>query len=214
MRPACTMRPASITATESPSDFAAWKVLLHHQDRGTGLLQFRECASTKLWMIAGARPLVGSSISTSLRRLDDGARDRQHLLLAARQQLPAGRSQNFFIGGKNRKIQFQARFVRRPAARRQHQVLAHRQAGENAHRFGHVGDAEVGDRGGVCAGRDVRMSRSGSRPPRLATDRGWCAARWSCPRRCGPAASSARRAALPDPLPAGCGNAADMRVNA
>ena len=45
----------------------------------------RSCAA----MIAGASPLVGSSISSSLRGSIDGAGDREHLLLPARQR--AGR---------------------------------------------------------------------------------------------------------------------------
>src|SRR5262249_21273630 len=62
--PVCTIRPESITATESPSDLAAWKFCSTIRIVVSDFLSSAN-AAIRFWMIAGARPLVGSSISTS-----------------------------------------------------------------------------------------------------------------------------------------------------
>ena len=68
-----------------PARVAHHEVLLDQQDgRAAGAFSSRS-ASIRLLMIAGASPLLGSSISSSCARLDDRARHRQHLLLPARQ---------------------------------------------------------------------------------------------------------------------------------
>ena len=69
----------------SPSALAMREVLLDQQDRGLRCASARARRRSGSATIAGARPLLGSSISSSCARLDHRARDRQHLLLAARE---------------------------------------------------------------------------------------------------------------------------------
>ena len=85
-----------------------------------------------------------------LARLDDGARDRQHLLLPARQL--AGRVEPELLQRREQaEDPVQPRRVQLVGAARgargQHHVLLHRQVGEDAHALGHVGDAELRDVG-------------------------------------------------------------------
>ncbi|MNC87692.1 hypothetical protein D3C83_34400 [compost metagenome] len=61
-------------------------------------------ASIRLLMIAGARPLVGSSISTSFLG-STMAREMDSICFWPPESRPAGSCQNCFMGGKKRKIQ-------------------------------------------------------------------------------------------------------------
>ena len=169
MRPLCTMRPASITATASPSERATWKF----------------CSTSRI---------VVSVFFSSVQRLDHVVDDRRREALgrlvdqqraclgstmareiasicfwppesSARGQVP-----EFFHRRKEAEDPVQARLVERRRARAASSRFSlHREAGEDAHRLGHVGDAEVARSSGVCHAGDVVRRRSGSRPPRLAT---------------------------------------------
>jgi hypothetical protein len=83
MRPRCTTRPSSITATLSPSA-GHHEVLLDEQDRGLLRLQLAEGADQVL--DDRRRQALARLVDEDQRpRLADGARHRQHLLLPARE---------------------------------------------------------------------------------------------------------------------------------
>jgi hypothetical protein len=122
------------------------KILLHQQDRRLAALISRK-ASIMARMIDGASPLVGSSIRITIALLDNRARDRQHLLLPARQANRPALPQNFSIAG-NSAIMRSSRFLsKEPYGRRQPHVLLNRQSAEYAHVLRHIGDAKPGDVG-------------------------------------------------------------------
>ena len=106
-------------------------------------------------MIAGARPLVGSSISKQAARLDDGAGDRQHLLLAARQRARA-RQPEFLQRREEAENPFEPGVVERPVARGEHEIFLDAEIGKHRHRLRHIGDAGARDGGGVAARRSAR----------------------------------------------------------
>ena len=88
-----------------------------------------------------------------LARLDDGARDGEHLLLPAGKH--AGRAVPEFLDGREEtEDPLQPLFVQGAGARREEHVLVHGKAGEDAHVLGHVGDAHARELGGRRA-RDV-----------------------------------------------------------
>src|SRR5258706_281235 len=97
MLPACTMRPASITATESPSERAAWKFC--STMRIVVVFLSSANAAIRLLMIEGARPLVGSSTSTSFLG-STIAREIDSICFWPPERFPAGRCQNFFSASK------------------------------------------------------------------------------------------------------------------
>ena len=159
MSPAWTMRPLSITATKSPTSRATRKFCSTSRIVAPRcLMSFRQAIRPS--MIAGARPLVGSSISSSARGSIERAGDREHLLLAARQRARA-REPEFFQRGKEAEDPVEPRLVHRAAARGEQQIFAHAEVGEDRHRLRHVGDAGA---------RDVARARASRRrsPSRIA----------------------------------------------
>jgi hypothetical protein len=76
-------RPPS-PATRSPSARATWKFCSTSSTVVSVRLRSRS-AAIRLRTMAGARPLLGSSIRSSRRGSTIAARDREHLLLAARE---------------------------------------------------------------------------------------------------------------------------------
>ena len=105
-------------------------------------------ASIMLAMIAGARPLLGSSTSSSWRG-STMARAIASICFCPPESLPAEECQNFFSAGKRREDPLEPlRVERARVARGEHHVLVHRQAGEDAHVLRHVGDAELAMLGG------------------------------------------------------------------
>ena len=73
-------------------------------------------------MIAGARPLVGSSISSSSRG-STIARAIDSICFCPPDSEPARDSQNFFSAGKKPKIQASRASSSGPVARAEHQVF-------------------------------------------------------------------------------------------
>ena len=83
--PRCTTRPSSITATVSPSARGHAEVLLDQQDRGVACA-FSSRKRRDQVVDDRRRQALARLVDQQQRaRLDDGARDRQHLLLPARQ---------------------------------------------------------------------------------------------------------------------------------
>src|SRR5205085_7363871 len=102
MEPECTTTPLSITATVSPRRLA--KLMFCSTSRMVTPLAFN-CAkaSIMLLMIAGARPLLGSSMISSSRG-STMARDTASICFWPPDSLPAGWLQNFSMAGKRWKI--------------------------------------------------------------------------------------------------------------
>ena len=86
--PACTTRPLSITATRSPSALAIWKFCSTSRMVVLCAFSWRK-ASIRLLMIDGARPLLGSSISSSSRG-STMARATASICFCPPDSLPAG----------------------------------------------------------------------------------------------------------------------------
>ena len=80
------------------------KILLDQQDRGVGPLLISWNAAIMLAMIAGARPLVGSSIKNSLRG-SMMARAIDSICFWPPERTPAASDQNFSSAGNRPKIQ-------------------------------------------------------------------------------------------------------------
>ncbi len=97
-------------------------------------------------MMAGARPLVGSSISSSLRG-STMARAIDSICFCPPDSTPAASDQNFSSAGNRPKIQSRRGLIEVPAARRQDEVLAYREIGEYTHVLRHIGDTGSGDVG-------------------------------------------------------------------
>ena len=156
--PRWTILPLSITSTVSPSSRAAWKFCSTSR-----MVAPRRLISAKhsisATTIAGARPLVGSSISSSLRG-STMARAIDSICFCPPDSAPARDSQKRLQRREESENPFQPGIVERPVARRQHQVFLHRQVGEHRHAFRHIADAEPGDirRRAVsrCAARRAR----------------------------------------------------------
>ena len=115
MAPAWTMRPSSITATRSPS----WRAKLKFCS--TSRMVVSVCLSSRkaaimFWMMAGARPLLGSSTSSSFRG-STIARATASICFCPPESSPAGCCQNFLIAGNRPKIQ-SSRFASMSSARR------------------------------------------------------------------------------------------------
>ena len=193
MAPRWTTRPLSITLTSSPTSTATRKFCSTSRIvTPVALISFRHSISAPT--IAGARPLVGSSISRSSRG-STMARAIDSICFCPPESEPARDSQNFFSAGKKPKIQARRAVVERAFARAEHEVLLDGEVGEDRHRLGRVADAEARD----VARREAIERRVPERDAALrgapeAHDR--CAASSSCRRRCGRAAwSSGRRGA-------------------
>ena len=153
--PLCTTRPSSITATLSPSCLAKLKFCSTSRMVVCAALSSRK-AAIMFWMIAGARPLLGSSISSSLRG-STMARETASICFCPPLSLPAGWFQNFFMAGNRPKIHSSrvgVDVVQR-CARRARPAACFRftaQVGEDAHALGHVGHAAGGDLGRLARG--------------------------------------------------------------
>jgi hypothetical protein len=87
-RAACTTRPLSITATLSPSALAIMKFCSTSRMVVFCAFSSRK-ASIRLWMIDGARPLLGSSIRISARG-STMARATASICFCPPDSLPAG----------------------------------------------------------------------------------------------------------------------------
>ena len=128
------------------------EVLFDHQDRRFGTLEFLESLD-HVGNDRRRKALGGLVHQQQLPRLDNRACNRQHLLLAAReiagQRVPEGLHR-----GKQPENPVEALRLRLAGARREKQVLANREPGENAHVLGHVGDAQLRDIRGLGL-RDV-----------------------------------------------------------
>src|SRR5690554_2741984 len=124
-------------------------VLLDQQDGGARRAQLAQRGDQVLHD-GGREPLARLVDQQELPRLDDRARDREHLLLPAREQ--AGRVVPE-LAHRREELEDPAqplgidRLDRRRRARRERHVLAHREVGEDAHVLGHVGDAAASDVG-------------------------------------------------------------------
>ena len=114
----------------------------------------------------GRQPLGRLVRGDQCARLDDGARDCEHLFWSARQRPgllgPEGAEgwEELFDAG-------QATLVERALGGGEHEVLLVRQPAEDLHLFPHIGDAEPGDLGGMKPG-DVpapEPHRPGRGPP-------------------------------------------------
>ena len=203
--PACTMRPESITATVSPSERAKWKFCSTTQERRVGCLSSRE----RLDHVVDDRRREALGRLVDQQQLAAARRWRARWRASAsarRRGCPAAASRNFFIAGNRRKIHSRRCSSSAPVARGEHQVLVHRQAGEDAHVLRHVGDAEARDVRACRASCDLRGRRSGSLPAE-ARHRPMMVRRQvvlPAPLRPSSMVSSFARH-LEDPRPAGCG---------
>ncbi len=133
------------------------EILLDQQDGGAPALQLLERLDQHV--DDRRREALGRLVDQhELARLDQGARDRQHLLLTARER--ARRQQPEFLERREQpEDPAEPRVVERAIARGQHHVLLDREAAEHAHRFGHVGDAEPGHVGGRQPGDVAALER-------------------------------------------------------
>lgn len=103
MAPRCTIMPLSITSTESPICWATWKFCsTSRMVAPLRLISAKHSISAP--MIAGASPLVGSSISSSWRG-SMMARAIDSICFCPPDSEPARDSQNFRSAGKKPKIQ-------------------------------------------------------------------------------------------------------------
>ena len=121
------------------------EILFDQQDRLARSFRARK-ASIMLRTITGARPLVGSSTSSS-RRGSAMARAIASICFWPPERLPAGRFQKRLSAGKRPKIQSRRSASTGPLRAASSDVLAHREIGEDAHGFRHVGDAGARDVG-------------------------------------------------------------------
>ena len=103
MPPVCATLPSSMTATLSPSRRAKPKFCSTTSSVAAPSFSSAK-ASIMLAMIAGASPLVGSSIS-SRRRGSTIARATASICFWPPDRLPAGRVQKRFSASKRAKIQ-------------------------------------------------------------------------------------------------------------
>jgi hypothetical protein len=99
-----TEKPLSITATASPSDLANRKFCSTTRMVVSGVFFSSRNASIMLPMIAGARPLVGSSIRNSLRG-SMMARAIESICFCPPESTPAASDQNLSSAGNRPKIQ-------------------------------------------------------------------------------------------------------------
>src|SRR5271170_1872346 len=119
------------------------KVLLDEQDGETLVLEFSDGAADLL--DDDRRKALGRLVEhEELRAGAQDARDRQHLLLAAG-ELAAWTSQPFLEIGEERKNPLQREAAIRRDLRRQHQILLHIEACEDAALFRTKGDAQSRD---------------------------------------------------------------------
>ena len=133
------------------------------------------------------------------------AADGQHLLLAARQLLPAMAEP---LGQPRERlhhaIESPVALAVDAGALAHHQVLAHRKVREDAAALGHVADAEPRDLFRRLAG-DVACRRSRCAPTPLARSPSSNGSAWSCPCRCGRAGRPTWRRGCRGRRRAGCG---------
>ena len=143
--PAWITRPLSITLTVSPISCATRKFCSTSRIVAPRrFTSFRQSISAP--MIAGASPLVGSSISSSLRGSMKARAKREHLLLPAGQRSGA-RQPELLQRREEAENPVETRLVHRSLARRKHEVLAHREVGEHRHGLRHIADAGARDVG-------------------------------------------------------------------
>ena len=122
------------------------EVLLDHQQGRLAVLQLAEGVDHV--GDDGRRQPLGRLVDQQQpARLDDGARHRQHLLLAARQKARRQVSRTASAPRSGAKIQSSRLWIGRARARGQHQILLHREVGEDRHALGHIGDAQPRDVG-------------------------------------------------------------------
>ena len=109
--------------------------------------------------MAGARPLLGSSISISARG-STMARATASICFWPPESLPAGIEPELLQRREEAEDPFEAGgvelFGAARGARGEHHVLLHREVGEDAHALGHVGDAALRDLGRAAAGERLR----------------------------------------------------------
>ena len=119
------------------------EILLDEQDRHPGRLDLPQALDQRA--DDRRREALGRLVDQQkLARLDDGAGDRQHLLLSARERARA-RQPEFLERRKEPEDPLEARVVERPLARAEHEVLLDREIGEHRHRLRRVADAESRD---------------------------------------------------------------------
>ena len=127
-----------------PARVAMWKFCSTSRIVVLLALQLAEGARSGCWMIDGARPLLGSSISSSARG-STMARATASICFCPPREL-AGRVEPELLQRREQAedplqpLRVELAGVARRARGQQH-VLLHRQVGEDAHALGHVGDA-------------------------------------------------------------------------
>ena len=198
--PSHRMRPLPSTYTRSASRGREGIVLLHQQ-HGEPLGLQPSGDRRDLLHDDRREPLGGLVEEQQARREGEGARDGEHLLLAAGKlgahvAAPLGEPREGFVHP-----------VERPAVRdaRQREVLLHRQRGEDAALLGHEGDTEPRD----AMGREPRdvgavethAPGTGRHDPHDGLQRGW-----SCRRRCVRAGRPRPRARPPSRAPGARGS--------
>jgi len=94
MSPRCTILPLSITSTVSPICLGDMEILFDQQDGGAAAFYFGRSIRSRP-RCRSARPLVGSSISSSLRGSTTARAIDQHLFLSAGQRARARQPEPF-----------------------------------------------------------------------------------------------------------------------
>ena len=131
--PVCTMRPGVHHRHRVAQRPREVEVLLHHAGCVVSVRLSSRNASIMLRDDRGREALGRLVDQQQLARLDDGARDRQHLLLPAG-EVAGGRVPELLHRREEPEDPLQARVVRIARSRAAStQVLAHREAGEDAH---------------------------------------------------------------------------------
>ena len=121
------------------------EILFHQQDRGAAPLHFLQALDQRA--DDRRRKALGRLVDQQqAARLNEGAREREHLLLPARQRAGA-REPELLERREETENPVEARFVHRAFARRQHEVFAHREIGKHRHGLRHVADAGARDIG-------------------------------------------------------------------
>ena len=164
--------------------------------------------------ISGARPSVASSRISDVGIGHQRAADREHLLLAAGELLAAV-AEALARGAGTSRARARASTCGTAvgaAARRDQQVLAHRQVRKDAAALGHVADAESRDRGAARARVQSRPAHADRCRATRARARAACGSAWSCPCRCGRAGRPTRRGAIASDTPRSTWLCAVVRV--
>ena len=142
----CTMRPSSITTAMSPSASAKRKFCSTSRMVVSSRLQLLEGADHVV--DDGRRDALGRLVDQDQpARLDDGAGDRQHLLLPARQHAGGMRPEPLERREEARRSSRARAASGGPPCAASTMFSAHREVGEHAHGLRHVGDAGARDVG-------------------------------------------------------------------